>query len=110
MFAIGVPKETTGFVSRYTKPLELLFVDCFFQFDARGELRYLAGSDLDRRAGLRVPAIARAPLRDREGSKPNQRNAFTFFQSRGDAVDQCVDRRSRLGLADVGCTRDFIDP
>src|SRR5215472_5615983 len=84
-------------------------IDCFLEFGTGAEFGHAAGGNLDGRAGLRIAAVARLALRDRESSEPDQGNAVPFFQSPGNAVYRGVDGGSRLGLADAAVGSNAVN-
>ena len=73
------------------------------------EARHVGRRDLDRRARLRVAALATGPVLDREGTEADQGNLIAFLQGLGDVVDDGVERTTRVGLVDVGVGRDCVD-
>src|SRR5215475_13369659 len=89
--------------------LLLSSIDCLLQFGTGAEFGHTAGGNLDGRASLRIAAVARLALRDRESSEPDQGNAVPFFQSPGYAVYRGVDGGSRLGLADFAVSSDTVN-
>src|SRR5579864_881079 len=69
---------------------ELLSVYGFLQFGPRGKFRDFACGDLDGCAGLRVAAVARLSLRNREGAEANQRHAISLAESSSNAIDSSI--------------------
>src|SRR6266581_6128984 len=79
---------------------KLLFVDRFLEFGPGAELRDLAGSDLDRCAGLWVAPVACFSLGHREGAEAYQSHPISFTEGRGNAVDGGVNGSRGLRFAD----------
>src|SRR5205807_4338417 len=95
---------------RFLRKLDLLSaVDGFFEVGAGSELRHSAGSNFDRGPGLRVPSIARFPLRNGKCPEPDQSNTVPFFQRAGNAIYGCVDCASGLSLANAAAGRDPVN-
>src|SRR5438270_9670805 len=70
------------------KLVELLApVNGFFQLDAGSELCHFTRCNLNRCAGLRIPAITRLALCYGKCSKAHQSYALTLFQCAGDRRD-----------------------
>src|SRR3954470_20933038 len=81
----------------------------FLEVSARAELRGLACGDLDALAGLRVHALARAPLGNRELAEAGDRDVASALQRLLDHLGQGVDGGLCLRTLDVGAVSYLLD-
>lgn len=86
-----------------------LSVDSVLQCLASLEARDLGGADLDRLTSLRVATGASSALFDGEGTKTNQNNRITCFQSTGNGLDDGVQSTTGSSFRKVSRCSDGIN-
>src|SRR5215213_10303694 len=89
--------------------LGLGVLQSLLEVSACAELRGLAGGDLDPLAGLRVHALARPTLGNRELAEAGDRHVASALQRLLDNLGQSVHSGLRLRPLDVGALGYFLD-
>ena len=87
----------------------LALVYDFLEFDARSKFGNSAGSDLDGRSRLRVPAIAGLALRDGKRAETNQGYPISLAKCGRDALHSGVNCGRRLRLGNTAGASDPVN-